>query len=233
MLIPIHYCANIKNFTGVIHIGAHNAEELEFYLENKLDEVIWIEANPSMWESIENRIKKFPKMKLGKFGAASKNATSFLNEAGISSSILPLGTAKVRYPGIDYASKVKIELKEYDSWAKDNNIKLEDFNFLNIDIQGYELEALKGMKEQLRFIDYIYSEINFEAVYENCVLINELDCFLKGFGFQRVATEKTKYGWGEALYAKKQCKRIKARFFMYKLKSFIKLKGKSIVHGYR
>lgn len=229
MLIPIHYFADIKNFSGVIHIGAHNAEELEFYLDHELDEVIWIEANPSKWELIERKIEEFPKMILGKFGAASKNGISYLNEAGISSSILPLGTAKKNYPGLDYTGKVKIELKEYDGWAKKNNIRLGDFNFLNIDIQGYELEALKGMKEQLRFIDYVYSEINFEPVYEGCVLINELDLFLKGLGFQRVATEKTKWGWGEALYAKKQCKRIKSRFFLYKLKSFFRLKAKNIL----
>ena len=39
----------------------------------------------------------------------------------------------------------------------EENFKNKDqYNFINIDIQGYELEALKGMPKQLKIASYLY-----------------------------------------------------------------------------
>ncbi len=45
---------------------------------------------------------------------------------------------------------------------KDILPKYEDihFNFLNLDIQGAELKALKSMGDYLNNVDYIYTEVN-------------------------------------------------------------------------
>ena len=86
------------------------------------------------------------------------------------------------------------------------------YNFVNIDIQGYELEALRGMTKQLEYVDYIYTEINTSDVYENCANAADLDRFLGGFGFSRVATKETDQGWGDALYSRKNKLLLKAKF---------------------
>ncbi len=76
-----------------------------------------------------------------------------------------------------------------------------DFNFLNLDIQGAELKALKGMEEYLNKVDYIYTEVNEDYVYKDCALVNELDEYLKLFGLYRVETKWCEnYKWGDALY---------------------------------
>ena len=36
---------------GVIHMGAHLAEELEDYQRHNIKDVIWIEANPYLYEN--------------------------------------------------------------------------------------------------------------------------------------------------------------------------------------
>ena len=46
-------------------------------------------------------------------------------------------------------------------------------NFLNIDIQGAELLALKGMGSLISYFDYIYLEVNKAHVYKKCALVNE------------------------------------------------------------
>ena len=40
-----------KKVNGIIHIGAHNLEELPDYLKGNVRRIIWIEANPEkfMW----------------------------------------------------------------------------------------------------------------------------------------------------------------------------------------
>jgi len=78
-----------------------------------------------------------------------------------------------------------------------------EFNFLNFDIQGAELKALKGMEEYLDNLDYLYTEVNKNYVYENCALVNELDEYLNKFGLVRVETNWTDYEWGDAFYIKR------------------------------
>ena len=53
-----------------------------------------------------------------------------------------------------------------------------EYNFLNFDIQGAELKALKGMEEYLNKVDYLYTEVNSNYVYVGCALITELDEYL-------------------------------------------------------
>jgi hypothetical protein len=81
------------------------------------------------------------------------------------------------------------------------------FNFINLDIQGAELKALKGMENYLNQnnIDYIYTEVNGSYVYKNCNLIHELDEYLSKFSFKRVETSwynNDPTTWGDAFYVK-------------------------------
>jgi hypothetical protein len=77
------------------------------------------------------------------------------------------------------------------------------YNFINLDIQGAELKALKGMEEYLPNIDYIYTEVNNDQVYKGCNVVTEIDEYLKTFGFHRVETSWCEnYRWGDAFYCK-------------------------------
>lgn len=77
---------------------------------------------------------------------------------GQSSSLLELGLHKQFHPHIHYVDffMAKTQL------LKDILPKYEDihFNFLNLDIQGAELKALKSMGDYLNNVDYIYTEVN-------------------------------------------------------------------------
>lgn len=79
---------------------------------------------------------------------------------------------------------------------------LSGFNFINLDIQGAELKALRGMEAWLPKIDYIYTEVNQEYVYEGCALVGEIDAYLAQFGFRRVETVWHANAWGDAFYVR-------------------------------
>tara|TARA_B100002051_G_C16722863_1_gene633520 strand:+ start:818 stop:1543 length:726 start_codon:yes stop_codon:yes gene_type:complete len=222
MLIPIHKFLKNK-IKGIIHVGAHTAEELSYYVEHGCNRVLWIEANPERWKELEGKIKQYPNMKLGKFAASSQTGgTTYLKLSGISSSVLNMGTHKTKYPGSNPTHSVEVELVAVDDWISTNQEKRYNYNFLNIDVQGYELEALRGLQKQLLDIDAIYSEINYEYLYENGALVGDVDQFLAGHGFKRVATETVKgMGWGEALYIKGMTLQLTVylKFLIYKLVS--------------
>ncbi len=46
MLINFNDLFLLKKVNGIIHIGAHELEELSRYLKRNVSRVIWIEANP-------------------------------------------------------------------------------------------------------------------------------------------------------------------------------------------
>ena len=193
-----------KKVNGIIHIGAHELEELPDYLNRNVRRIIWIEANPDKYNFIEEKLKRFKNMTLGKFAAGKKNGVQNLNLSnnGQSSSLLELGTHKMRYPDIDYISKIQVEIKSLDNWLDENINNKDQYNFINIDIQGYELEALKGMPNQLKIAEYVYIEVNFEEVYDGCSQLRDIDKFLLKFSLLRVGLRKTDKGWGDAIYAK-------------------------------
>ena len=205
-----------KKINGIIHIGAHELEELSWYLKRNIRRVIWIEANAKKYDLINTKIKNFENMLLGKFAAGSKNTISNLNIAnnGLSSSILELGTHLDNYPEVKYDSTIEVEVKKVDDWLDENFINKNLYNFINIDIQGFELEALKGMPRQLEIADYIFLEVNFEEVYKNCPDLKSIDQLLKKFGFARVAMKKTDAGWGDAFYSKNNILISRIYFFI-------------------
>ena len=75
-------------------------------------------------------------------------------------------------------------------------------DFLAIDVQGFELEVLKGAAKVLGNVNNLIVEVNRTEQYKNCALINDLDTFLKPFNLSRIETEwyNNTEDWGDALY---------------------------------
>jgi disulfide oxidoreductase YuzD len=106
----------------------------------------------------------------------------------------------VNHPSVHYVSSFEVETVRLDSVLE----KYPDieFNFLNLDIQGAELKALKGMEKYLEKVDYIYTEVNTEYVYEGCCLLEELEEYLGKFGLKKVEIKMTEAGWGDSVFAR-------------------------------
>ena len=71
-----------------------------------------------------------------------------------------------------------------------------------MDVQGYELEVLKGSTDILLKVDYILCEVNRAELYKNCPMVEDIDSFLNEYGFKREITSWDGYTWGDALYTK-------------------------------
>ena len=46
-----------------------------------------------------------------------------------------------------------------------------DITSINMDVQGYELEVLKGATKTLEQVDYVYCEVNRDEVYETMLML--------------------------------------------------------------
>lgn len=195
-----------KPVMGVIHIGAHKAEELEGYESCGISKIIWVEANLT----VSNDLLQRTITRIGStvvFGAAydQDNVVLTLNIAnnGESSSLLQFEEHAIEHPHVKYTGIIETPGFKIDTMMETKGFNKPLFNFANIDIQGAELTALKGMCEQLRYLDYVYLEVNEKRLYKDCALVHELDEFLSRFGFTREITEMTTHGWGDAFYIRK------------------------------
>lgn len=202
MLINLHDLIKKYNITikGILHVGAHECEELIDYLQYaQMNKILWVEAMPNKVEFCK---KKYPTIFIENAVISDKieNVTFNVSNNGQSSSILEFGLHQIYHPSVKYVSSYEVETKLLKDIICNYNI---DYNFINLDIQGVELKALKSMEEYLHKIDYIYTEINSEEVYKGCSLVVEMDAYLKQFGFKRVETCWTIWKWGDAFYIKK------------------------------
>lgn len=190
---------------GIIHIGAHLMEEREVYLAYGLKNTIWVEANHSLYPRLMSTIqgtaeKAFPYAICDKSGSLAKFIITNNNE---SSSLLELDKHLLHHPQIHVVRETEVITKRVDDLFAENSIDIMDYDFVNLDIQGAELLALKGFGELLKNIKYIYSEVNKAHLYKDCALVEEIDEYLSIFGFERVETVWTEFEWGDALYKNK------------------------------
>ena len=205
MLIDLKLLCDKYKFLpkGIFHVGAHKAEEFGKYSSLGINNVVWVEANEKLIATIKNIVPENQKVLNYLVSDIDGDNYNFnITNNGESSSLLDLEKHKIHHPHIYVTESVNMESKTLDTIIKLNGINLGEIDFLNLDIQGAELMALKGMKNNLRYINYIYTEVNTAHLYKDCALMKEIDCFLKNFGFDRVETNMTQFEWGDAFYIK-------------------------------
>jgi FkbM family methyltransferase len=124
----------------------------------------------------------------------------FVEEAnqGQSSSILEPRVHLLQYPQIEFLYKIDVPITKLDLLP----FSRPDFNFINIDVQGYELEVFRGSTETLKSIDYIYAEVNRDELYKDCARVEDVSKFLGEFGFEMVNVWWLGGSWGDALYVR-------------------------------
>lgn len=190
---------------GVIHIGAHEGTEISTYQAMGVQKVLFVEANPVVFERLQANIAGVPNVQAVNCAVSNENGTLNLRVTSNdqSSSILELKRHLELYPNIQETNQVTVESKTIDTLLQEMQLNPYDFNILNIDIQGAELLALQGATDWLKWVAGINTEVNYEEMYEGCALIDQLDEFLELHGFQRVATITHHPYWGDAFYVKK------------------------------
>ena len=187
---------------GIVHIGAHYGEEIQEYVDNGIQKITVFEPLSGNFDILSERLKDVNADIDGyqvALGSKKGTATMYLssNEAQ-SSSILKPKEHLEHHPDVSFDGTEEVEVETLDSY------NIGGANFINIDVQGYELEVFKGAKKTLKKVDYIYCEVNRGEMYENNAMIEELDEYLGKYNFQRVETHwpETWYKWGDALYIK-------------------------------
>lgn len=188
---------------GIIHVGGNRGEEAPVYLSLGVTKQIWLEANPEIFEQLKATLRGNPDALAYNYAIGENDLENTIlhvaNNAGQSSSLLPLGSHKKQHPDVHYTKDIPVVMRRLDTLIPEE--AWPNYDFLNMDIQGYELFALRGMGNFLSYFKWLYLEINQGQVYEGCADVSQVDEYVKGFGFRRVETKMVGC-WGDALYCK-------------------------------
>ena len=190
---------------GIIHIGAHMAEELPLYLAFGAQNILWIEANPKLKTALKKRLAHHKGSKCLFFAASNEESEAnfcFTPQAPTCSSLLSPARIVERIPHMRQQERIRVQQKRLDDVMRAENI-LHNYNVMLIDVQGAELKALQGSTETLRHIDALILEVAWCASYAGGARLHELDDFLRAHNFIRMETLiDTRLIDGDALYVK-------------------------------
>ena len=78
----------------------------------------------------------------------------------------------------EIVKKIEVEAKKLDS------LKIDKIDFIKIDVQGYNLEVLKGSTEALKKAIGIEIECEFKEIYKNQSLFKDVDEYLSKHNFE-------------------------------------------------
>ena len=192
------YNLNIK---GVLHIGAHFGQEYTTYEKMGIKNTMFFEPLPHTFEKLKANIGDktvLVNTALGNVIGEIEMNVETVNQ-GQSSSILEPVIHLQQYPHIKFTNKIKVNITKLDEFLDEKH----KFNMINIKESSINVN-LKGGESFLHHIDYIMTEVNRDEVYKNCPRIEEIDSYLKFYGFKRVETTWDGGTWGDAFYIKEK-----------------------------
>ena len=204
MLINVSFLASKLHVKpeGVLHVGAHKAEELNQYRKNKWclkNKTIWVEAQPDLATALNEELDSAQNIVINAVAWSEDNVKiSFhVTNNGESSSVYELAEHSNKHPQVKEIGILKLKTSKLASVLP----KGSKFDFVNLDIQGAELQALKGLGHFITGVKWIYTEVNKISLYRDIPLVQEMDEYLATQGFTRYMTRWVPFkGWGDALY---------------------------------
>ena len=114
--------------------------------------------------------------------------------------------AKLLGSGDETLQKVTVPVATLDGFCAERGIDRVDL--LKMDIQGYELRALRGARGLLdrRAVRIVYSEVLFGRLYEGQAFYHDIAAHLGSFGYQLyglyhlIRGHNGVLGWGDAMF---------------------------------
>lgn len=184
---------------GIVHVGAHYGLELETYLACGFQRVTYVEANPQVWDRLEEHLAfwrgwfhvmcdhhgaRAPQLDVLRAAAGESEGTArfHLTECpGQSSLMTPLD------PAIWVVEEVEVATARLDDLVSD----VRAYSMLVLDIQGFELQALRGAPRLLEQARMVVLEVNYKRRYQGCPVAHEVDDFMESRSYRAVARSES------------------------------------------
>lgn len=185
---------------GLIHVGAWNGREYLTEVRHRPRPLLLIEPQADAFKLLERDFSGFELVSLvnAACGSEEGEVEMYRSSPSHSSSVLPPKDHLALFPAISFDERERVALTTLDRIMSDREPLYHE---LVIDVQGYELEVLKGAKATLEAIQSVRCEVSTVELYEGGARIEDVDDYLSRIGFRRFETDLM-YGGvhGDAVY---------------------------------
>jgi len=125
-------------------------------------------------------------------GPAPGNATIHISRRDDSSSLLPITSAQVAlFPGTAEIATAIVRVAPLRQFISAADIQIPAL--LKVDVQGFELEALRGCEDLLDQFTCVYVECSFVELYAGQSLADEVIAWLRERGFRLRGVHNMEY----------------------------------------
>jgi FkbM family methyltransferase len=125
-------------------------------------------------------------------GPKIEEATIYVSTSDDSSSLLPIGVGQTTlFPGTSSKETRVIQAVPLSAVICGENILSPAL--LKIDVQGFELETLKGCSSLLEKFRYVYVECSYIELYDGQSLAHEVIDYLRGYMYKLIGVHNTSY----------------------------------------
>ena len=137
---------------GVLHIGAWDAWEAKQYAHVCGNNSIFLEANPNSYERFKNEIEQFGQRiyNLAAWNVDDLEMDLYCPPHNPDSSSL---VERIGNP-------IKTKTITIKTLFERENLSFNDYDLLNIDTEGAELQVLEGIGEEIKNFQYIIIEVS-------------------------------------------------------------------------
>jgi FkbM family methyltransferase len=165
---------------GVVHVGANDGYEVQWYQKLALSilcfEPLESAVNRFLMEYAVGIEIELYQMALGNIDGRAK--LHVVEGGGGGSSFLPEPTA------VDH--KI-VGMKRWATLVSGGEIITDRFNACVIDVQGMELDVLRGMDEYISAFDYFVIECSAKPIYKGGAYASEVVTFMDRAGFDQIS----------------------------------------------
>jgi FkbM family methyltransferase len=190
---------------GLIAVGAWDGREYVAEARHHSRPLLLFEPQADPFRRLVDNLGAFEDVTLVNVALGARRGVARMHKAhpDHSSSILAPKTQLDLYPDITFSGETeRVRVATLDGVIQNRGL-VGLYDEMMIDVQGYELEVLRGGKRTLRDIEKIVCEVNWDEVYEGCAHVDEVDAFLEPFGFTRTGINEHVHGsCGDAFYVK-------------------------------
>lgn len=152
--------------------------------------VISFEAQDNLYQRLMQRMEGEAYFEAHRMALNNYNGTTTFRISSYdgSSSLLPMAELhKSAYPVSKNITEVTVDCKRLDDVLDAGALKQNVL--FKLDVQGGEKLVLEGAEDVLARTRLVFCEINFQELYEGCVMANDLVDFLSRRGFRLTGIE--------------------------------------------
>lgn len=142
------------------------------------------EPTPATYQALLENVARLPNVRAHRLalGAATSQAMFYANASPLTNSLRPNADANDRYFGalVTPVDSYRVDVVSLEAFCSTESCQRIDI--MKLDLQGHELEALKGLGALLEGVQILLLEVQFVPLYEHAPMFSEVEQYLRRRG---------------------------------------------------